>query len=196
MASRAERRRRKKAADKLTKNLPSSFRGGCDTPEKLAALGPLVHGVWAVPIELADHLARKGRPVPKPVAGALYLDTGATRTCIAQEAASALGLKPTRVGQGFGASGAHTQPIYRARLSIGITDGKSKKRTMIEYPTEAAGIPELGRSGQHLGITAGGQPVQLIGLLGRDLLKHTVVTYNGLEGWFEVDFDLSSMKQS
>jgi len=67
-------------------------------------------------MRLAEALLDHGQQPPPPVVGAILLDTAASGTCISQTAAERLGLKPTRMGVGYGAGGRHENPVYFARL--------------------------------------------------------------------------------
>src|SRR6266436_3170880 len=68
----------------------------------LETYGPHLFCTWGVPEAAAAAMRIAGRPVPADVAGALLLDTGAARTCIALQTATELGLQPTRIQQGYG----------------------------------------------------------------------------------------------
>ena len=209
LASRTDKRREKKAAARKKETArkkhvakesptkpPRTFRGAYASPALLTACGPLLHCEWSIPSVLEQHLSKAGRLVPDPVVGELLLDTGATRTCISMNAAKALGLKPLRLQKGYGAAGAHEAPVYRVKLNIRIT--KASMVTELSWEIEAQGIPNLEDSiaPWKLRLRQEDQEARLVGLLGRDILQHTTVLYNGKNGWFEVNFDLDSLRKA
>src|SRR2546430_7071793 len=96
-------------------------------PDILARCGPQFFCTWGIPEASAAAMRQAGRPVPPNVAGALLLDTGATRTCIALQTATELGLHPTRIQEGYGAAGKHSNLVFLARLEIKIIDPVTKQ---------------------------------------------------------------------
>ena len=56
---------------------------------------------------------------------------------------------------------------------------------------QVMGIPELEKS-QYLEF--GGQPVKVIGLLGRDFLRHATLFYDGIGGRFQVTINRETIK--
>lgn len=160
-------------------------------PDFLRSVGPLILATWSVPTMLANQLTAEGKVVSAPVLGALLLDTGASGTCISSQAAQMLGLQPTRLQRGFGAGGEHENPVYLAKLEISITDHKTGVQTMFGWEQEVQGIPDLHR---HTTVMVQGAPVQLVGLLGRDILQHCRVEYEGPSGTLTVSFDLASLQ--
>src|SRR6266550_9212194 len=85
-------------------------------PDFLRAFGPLFLASWWIPSALAQTLAASGLGAPPPVSGAVLIDTGADGTCISIAAADRLGLKPTRIQDGFGLGGAARNAVYFARF--------------------------------------------------------------------------------
>src|SRR5262245_26504974 len=108
--------------------------------------GPQLLCTWELPRADVDALQKAGRPVPKPIFGALLLDTGATRTCIALQAAIDLGLQPRRMQDGFGAGGAHKNPLSLARLDIRTTNPKTNTTTGFSWERQVEAIPSLLKS--------------------------------------------------
>jgi len=162
------------------------------TAIELAAGGPLVMAEWSLPRSLSAALAKLGRPIPSPVVGFMLVDTGATKTNIAEEVAQQLGLKPVGQSEGYGATGKHVRNDYQAHLSIRIRDALGKE-TLIESEQQASGVPDLAKHSAALGIKTQGGPVVFIGLLGRDFLQHTTFTYRGTKGSFEIRVHVDSM---
>jgi hypothetical protein len=147
----------------------------------LHELGPIVRAQWNVPAALARALAAAGRPVPKPVEGFMLIDTGATTTCIALDAAEELGLHQVAVSVTYGAGGQHQNKVFHAELRLGIRDGNQDIWVVSEQQT--SGIPQLDQHFKAKDVRIGGQPARLIGLLGRDFLRHTRLVYDGQKGF-------------
>ena len=130
--------------------------------------------------------------VPAPVSGVVLLDTGATGTCISIKAADALGLKATRLAAGFGSGGDTLNPVFQARLHISMTNSEGISR-VLTWSQEVQGIPKLEEPFIKNPLLYSGGQVELIGLLGRDILATTRFTYDGLVGSLQLDFDLKVM---
>lgn len=190
-----EARRRRKAEEKQQKRQPTRFQHSYSTPEALAVVGPVVVAWWSVPRVLAEKLAALNKPVPPPVHGALMIDTGATATCISDQAARELELKPLRVATTYGAHGAQQAHVYLARLQIVIGHAQTRATTLIEYECEAQEVKDLERFSDAAGLSRGQQPVRYIGLLGRDMLRHARFEYDGIAGEIRVHFELGTLVQ-
>ena len=127
--------------------------------------------------------------------GVIVIDTGADGTCISKEVADRLGLIPKRMQPGFGAGGECDNPVYFAQFSLKITEngaGGKPIETNLVWEQETLGVPNLGRRK----IKVGNQEMEVIGLLGRDVLQHCRMVYDGLGGVIQVEFDLTAMKLS
>ncbi len=157
------------------------------TPAQLIGAGPLIAGDWTVPLALEKALQAAGRVVPPPVGGMLLVDTGASGTCISEAAGGALGLHPVRTTRTYGAAGLHPSNVYEVQLRISIQDAKRNVLSVIQFAVQAIGVPDLEK--QLPGLVLNGNPSQLIGLLGRDVLSKTVMTYHGKDGWFQIVID-------
>jgi hypothetical protein len=156
------------------------------SPETLEFVGPLVPAAWSLPAPQVELLKQAGRPIPAPFVGSLLIDTGAQRTCISLAAARTLGLKAISKVKGFGAGGEHVNDLVFARLQISIKDHRGIM-TQIWWDMPCQAIPEMEK---HLdGVELNGEPVVLVGLLGRDLLRLATVMYSGRNGTLEVIFD-------
>ena len=161
-------------------------------PNVLHHFGPLVLAQWQIPRVLRQGFAAIGRTSPSPVNGHMLIDTGATATCISEEAARDLGLHPVGLQMGFGAGGEHQNPVFHALLILGICDPK-KGTTVLGAEQRVQAIPKLEESFRRMDVRDGnGNPVRLIGLLGRDFLRHTKFTYDG-HGNFEVIVRLDTL---
>jgi hypothetical protein len=156
----------------------------------LRGLGPLFIGRWWVPAALAEALAKSGRTVPPPVTGAILIDTGADGTCISTAVATtALGLNPLRMQLGYGAGGTHQSPVFFAQFEFSIVDPKGI-RTSFAWEQEVLGIPDL----EHRRVTYAGREFAVIGLLGRDILRHCRMEYDGPAGTVRMQVDTSALK--
>lgn len=185
-ARQAERKQQQQAGPQ---NVKFTFVFG---PDVLAACGPQFFCEWGVAAATADALQKAGRAIPSPVAGALLLDTGATRTCIALQTATDLGLQPTRMQDGLGAAGKHRNPVFLARLVIRITDPVTELTHHFAWEQEVEGISELHTFAAPL--TLQGQRVPVSGLLGRDILRHARIHYDGPTGRMRFEFDVASIQ--
>lgn len=159
--------------------------------ENLATGGPIIFGSWGVPQALADALTAEGHDVPDPVTGAMLVDTGATSTCIAEHAAKTLRLNPIGVATGYGAAGKYENTIYFSELRIGVQAGR--RQTTYFWQQQAQGIPDLEQHGRQIGLRLQNQPVDYVGLLGRDILRHVRFNYDGVGGVIRFEFDIESL---
>lgn len=124
--------------------------------------GPIVQVAVTLAEVMVTALAQQGRPTPQPVNGWALLDTGASNTCIDEEEAQKMSLPVTGVGTMSSASHAKTSSnIYPIQIEVtGFPIRFQSLRTM------GAALKEQG----------------LLMLIGRDLLAHCVLIYNGLTG--------------
>jgi len=120
------------------------------------------------------------------VAGLLLLDTGAAATCIAIHTAELLDLRPTRLATGYGAGGEHTNPVFFASLTI----DPSGSRKPLVWQGEVQGIPDLEKYAEDLEIEIDGMSAHIVGLLGRDVLRHAKLQYDGIAGSVQIRFEL------
>lgn len=130
----------------------------------LAQRGPLVQITIS---QLEQHqkvLAEAGDDIPAPVAGFALIDTGASVTCIDVASAQQAGLAISGTGSMNSATHANEQvPLFAGRLDIAGLDPN-----IAIWRALGANLREM-----HNGIIA---------LIGRDVLKGTVLIYNGLTG--------------
>jgi len=145
----------------------------------------MVRGEWSVPRALEARLVRSGLHVPQPVPGLLLIDTGASHTCIGEDVAQALGLRPTSVGVTYGAGGRHQSPEYLAHLSFGVPVGHGQYGTISREQTSMA-VPDLDLQFarvQQKELPAG-VVWRLTGIIGRDILRNMLFAYDGPGGSF------------
>lgn len=203
--SAADRRRQKRAAEKKQQQKEVKHKQRFRQPDPPCTIrsafgqgflyrnGPLLIGAWHVPGAIRSAIEATGGVPPAPVHGALLIDTGATNTCISLKAAQQLGLQPTRVQDGYGAGGLHKNHVFFAHFEITIADEKTGHATQMHWEQEVQGIPDLNLHAQ--GLQVAGVDVEVVGLLGRDILRHTRLSYDGIDGNVKITFDLKSLQQ-
>jgi hypothetical protein len=126
----------------------------------------------------------------------MLVDTGASATCIALDAAQELGLSPLRYEKSFGAGGLHELPVFGVLLTITFANPMGG-----EYGAngdiQAKGIPELGEYFRRIPIHSKDSfPLRMIGLIGQDLLRHATFVYKGSLGQFDFKLDVHSLPQT
>lgn len=118
----------------------------------------------------------------------MLADTGASFTCIAESVAQELGLPVIDKRSGYGAGGAHVNNVYPVVLKISITNDANITYT-IRHEAAVQGIPKLEDHFRQFP----GAP-RLIGLLGRDLLAHCKMIYDGPAGVVRYEFNDASIQ--
>ena len=133
-------------------------------PPALALLqrGPCVQVTVKVSQPIAEQLLQRGELLPTPISGIALIDTGASSTAIDLEAAATLGIP--------------------AVDTIPIASATHEAMTMPIYPisVEITGLPFTFDAPRATGAPLAKQGLLL--LIGRDLLQHCTLFYNGLVG--------------
>lgn len=126
--------------------------------------GPVVQVTVSLDQTMAAQILQSGGALPPPVTGYALIDTGASVTCIDDAAAQKLGLPVIDVANIASASHASTQQnVYPMHMEItGADIGIGSPRT-VGAPLAAQG---------------------LLVLIGRDVLAHCMLVYNGATGSF------------
>jgi predicted aspartyl protease len=135
---------------------------------------PLILAVLKVTQARSDALTAATQAVPQPQRMTALIDTGASCTCVDPEIIQALGLTATGSTQMLTPStGAqpHTTDQYDASLQI--------YSSVTEPPLEIPVIAVVASSLRAQGIDA---------LIGRDVLRHCLLTYNGEMELFTLAF--------
>src|SRR6266487_2699825 len=127
-------------------------------PNLLFQLGLLLQVEISIPQSLASVLTTAGQPIPAAVAGSALIDTGATCCCVEETCLQQLNLQPIGQVPMSGATGPRIQNAYQARLTFPGT------------PIPPLEIQVVGVQ-MHQGQTRC--------LIGRDVLRHCVLIYNG-----------------
>ena len=138
----------------------------------------------------------QGQTVPAPIVGRMLVDTGATATRISEEAALELGLPQVDVRETVGVHGKQRTPVYLASFGLGIADA-SGNQTFIIRDSAVAAAKGLEAMFAKMGVKTGGKDGgRLIGLLGRDFLRHATFVYRGGKGEIEIIIDPSRMQKA
>lgn len=144
----------KDATGKLTNLLPQVA---------LMLRGPILQVTITVEENVGKGLLAQGKPVPTPVSGMALIDTGATNTCIDDQAAQSLVLPIIDVARMTSATHANQQcNIYPVQINMPPNLTINAPRAM------GAGLAAQG----------------LLVLLGRDVLQACNLFYNGPMGQF------------
>jgi len=124
--------------------------------------GPYLQITIGLAQSIASQLLQQGKSLPKPVSGIALIDTGATSTCIDDEAARQLQLPVVDVVNVASASHASTQQnVYPIQI-------------------EVVGLPISFEAPNAIGAALAAQ--NLLALIGRDVLQHCTLFYNGITG--------------
>ncbi|GEM_PF-897985 len=142
--------------------------------DKKAALlekeGAWVPVVLLPPQPVIDQLKREGKDVPSRRIRAL-IDTGAESTSISQKELDAIGLISRNVRNMIASSGEkRVSPAFDITLELEY----GGKDDFVVFPFEVAAL-DL----DEIGVYA---------LIGRDVLRHFKLTYNGPEGAYKLEF--------
>lgn len=124
--------------------------------------GPCIQVTIGLAQSIASQLLQQGQSLPKPISGIALIDTGASSTCIDDEAARQLSLPVVNVVNVASASHASTpQNVYPIQI-------------------EVVGLPISIEAPSAIGAAL--SPQGLIALIGRDVLTHCTLFYNGITG--------------
>lgn len=130
----------------------------------LAQQGPRAQVAISLARPIANEWLQQGLTLPAPTSGHALIDTGASHTCIDDEAAQKLGLPVVDVASISSASHAATQQnVYPVLLEILGGQVVIESVRAIGGPLKAQG---------------------LLALIGRDVLRMCTLHYNGVVGQF------------
>ena len=138
-------------------------------PHLLMQAGPMLSVQVALPSALEEHLASQNQPIPPSIQGWALIDTGATRSCVDTQVISSLQVNPIGIATVGTAKGQVQQNLYPAKFNFPDANNMT-----IEF-SSAVGVDLTGQS-------IGEQ--RLVALIGRDVLSHCILIYNGPGGFF------------
>ena len=126
--------------------------------------GPVVQVAVSVGQTIAQQVLQQGGTLPPPVAGLALIDTGATTTCIDEEAAQDLKLPAIDV------------------VTVASASHSSSEQNVYPISIEVVGLPIVVNASRAIGAAL--KPQGLLVLIGRDVLQSCVLVYNGPAGQF------------
>ncbi|MDA8079985.1 MAG: aspartyl protease family protein [Nitrospiraceae bacterium] len=133
--------------------------------------GPILTVVFSVSAERHEALTKAGAVIPKPVPIRALLDTGASSTCVDPSVFKSLSLTPTGTVQMVTPS-TGKDPVDVDQYDVGIIiPGVSPDTPPFVLPILPVCCTDLAMQGIHA-------------LIGRDVLEHCVLTYNGSTNLF------------
>lgn len=130
----------------------------------LISSGPCIQVEIALHPTLAQHLQAQGQPVPAPVTGVGLIDTGASLSAIDHSVVQSLQLAPI------------------GTLNVGGVAGPNQH---LKYPA-AFRFPSPTFPGINFNFVLGANIIGqgIVALIGRDVLTHFVLVYNGVLGQY------------
>jgi predicted aspartyl protease len=128
----------------------------------LAQRGPVVQIAVTLADAVASELVKQGKSIPAPIAGLGLIDTGAVSTCIDEDAARKLNLPVVNV------------------VTLASASHASSKANVYPVKFQIAGLPVAVNAPSAIGAPLEVQG--LLALMGRDVLQHCTLFYNGPTG--------------
>ncbi|TNE50318.1 MAG: hypothetical protein EP343_08740 [Deltaproteobacteria bacterium] len=157
------------------------------SPDELGALGPYVEAEWAVPSVRAKQLKADGFDVPEPIRGAFLLDTGAEISLINTAVIERLHLESVENLVGLDEGGI-PPGLYWAELAFWVQQVDMEERFAVVRKFGSA--PSLVHTGNPDDPFEG-----LLGVLGRDFLRYTHLSYDGPAGEFRLEILRKDLQQ-
>jgi hypothetical protein len=142
-------------------------------PAALLQLGPVLQVEIAVPSALSEFLSAQNQPIPAPRTGLALIDTGATRSCVDSQVISSLSVNPIGITDLGTAGGRSQHNLYPAKFNFPVMKG---------VEMEFGSVVGVDLSGQGAG------KMQIIALIGRDVLSRCILIYHGTKGSFSLAF--------
>lgn len=165
------------------------------SPGTLQRTGPLVHATLLAPDPLRQQRLKETSGLQTELRGLLLLDTGASETCISVEAAGELGLPQIDSRSISGVSGIKEHPVFLVEIRVDLHYPSGGVFTM-NRAQPATGVIDLEASLRSIGLTTHDQwPARLVGLLGRDFLRHIVLIYDGNSARVRLVLNRKSLEQ-
>ena len=129
------------------------------SPLHLEQVGPRLPVIVAIPEKLKQYLSSKNKSVPKPVRGYALVDTGASVTAVDEDTISEMGVSAIGITNLTTPNGTAQRNLYPASFNFPGTP-----------------LPEV--SFERV-VGASLKQQRIIVLLGRDILRHFLLVYNG-----------------
>jgi len=139
-------------------------------PAGLRRFGPVLPVEIAIPSALSKFLSARNQQIPAPRTGLALIDTGATRSCVDSQVISSLGVNPIGITSLGTASGRSQHHLYPAKFSF----------PAMKFEVEFGAVVGVDLSGQGTG------KMQIIALIGRDVLSRCILIYHGTKGSFSL----------
>ena len=136
--------------------------------QRLLVEGPTIPVAVSLAQPHVDFLTKAGKPIPLPLGGLALIDSGATYCAVDESVVLQLGIPPYGSVKVHGVGGASDQLTYPASLSFPGTP--IPPITFFDF----YGAPLL--------------PTGIIALIGRNVLRHFVLVYNGPGGHVSLSF--------
>jgi len=148
-------------------------KGYVDFRGALVFQGPIIPVQIEIPEALAEQLQKNGMPVPQPVLGVALIDTGAGISGVDTSVIEQL----------------KVQPVGQVTVS-GVTGSKLRNKYPARFTFPGTNIPHMD-FGELVEAEIANQQVAgismpLVALIGRDILHHIVLIYNGPAGSFTI----------
>jgi hypothetical protein len=135
-------------------------------PQALAVRGPVLQVEIHLPTPLAQLYQNRGTALPQPSVGLAMVDTGASKTCVDGHVISAMSVPPLNRIEIHTPGGLTNQYLYPARFVFPGT-----QLPPIDFSSVIGS--ELAAQG-------------IVALIGRDVLQHFLLVYNGTAGMFSL----------
>lgn len=147
-------------AGELTK--PDGSKVAIPPQAALLQRGPLVQVTVSVGQAIAQQILQSGGTLPPPQSGLALIDTGATSTCVDDAAAQQLKLPAIDV------------------VTVASASHPATQQNVYPIQIEFVGLPITVDAARAIGAPLAAQG--LLVLIGRDVLQHMVLVYNGPTG--------------
>lgn len=159
--------------------------------QQLVHIGPVIKAEWRVHPDTELQLKTTGAQVPSPVKGYMLIDTGAGDVAIDGDVAKELGLSPAGEQKVHGIGGESSHEVFSALLLLYVGNVHGAN-VAIGMPRDFVCFPKLRENHDAYNLkTPEGEPLRIIGVLGRTFLQFTSLTYNGLQGSWDMQIDES-----
>jgi predicted aspartyl protease len=132
--------------------------------------GPLIDAFVGVSAPRQATLLAQNQSIPNPMRVRALMDTGASSTCVDPSIVAGLGLTPTGQAQMCTPS-TGTTPHVADQYDVSIVIPCSDKQPLIQQTIAVACVQLVAPQGFHV-------------LIGRDILRHCVFTYDGARKLF------------